>query len=221
MKYYIFFLLSIFISINSFNLRSTKQNYDSYVMSVIWVNGYCAINNCSSEVISKLEPNIFTIHGLWPSLKSGKMLEDCTTGVKIVEKTTRLYSDLKLSWPSFHGDYIDFWEHEYNKHGYCMSEENNWDNYENYFRIVNNLYLRKFKLLMLYAFNFDTSKKMITITQEEMNYRLQKVMTNANFKMLCTNGIIHELYFYLNKDYTPSTNSVFSSECKIGKLLFK
>ena len=220
MKYQLFILLCLSISINSFNLRETKQTYDSYVFALEWTNGYCKINKCNSE-IDKLEPNIFNIHGLWPSLKSGKMLNPCTSGVKIKEKKSQLFIDLRKYWPSFKGEYTDFWEHEYNKHGYCMVEEYKWEGYENYFQFVINLYLKEYKSLMISAFDNDTSRKMYTLTFDEMKQRIQKVIKKANFKMNCSGGYIYEFYFYLNKDFTPSTNSKFSGNCKSGIFLFR
>ena len=94
MKYHIFLILTLLISINSFNLRATKQTYDSYVLALEWVNGYCQVNDCGT-VPDNLERNIFTIHGLWPSLKSGKMLNACTSGIKIKEKQSQLFTDLR------------------------------------------------------------------------------------------------------------------------------
>ena len=220
MKYFLFLLFSFFLSINSFNLRSTKQSYDSYVFALEWTNGYCQINTCTSNV-DELEPNIFNIHGLWPSLKSGKLLNPCTSGVKIKEKESQLFIDLRKYWPSFKGKYVDFWEHEYNKHGYCMVEENNWKGFEDYFKFVIDLYLSGYKDLIKKAFENNTNRKLYTITFDDMKQRIQKIIKKANFKMNCAGGFIYEFYFYLNKDFTPSTNSKYSDCCQSGKLVFK
>ena len=55
-------LLILFISTYTFNLRQTKQNYDSYVMAVQWSNGYCQVNNCGSKA-DHVYKNKMTIHG--------------------------------------------------------------------------------------------------------------------------------------------------------------
>ena len=221
MKYYIFLQLCLFISINSFNLRSTKQNYDSYVMSLYWVNGYCKAYNCSNPDLDKLDPNILTIHGLWPSLKNGKMLNDCTSGVKIKETDKILFSELKKSWTTFYGTYTDFWEHEYNKHGYCMVEEYNWDGYEDYFRFTHNLYINYYKNIILRAFNYNSISRIITVSKNILQDRLRKIMRNATIKMICKDHYITEIYFYLNKDFTSSRSSSFSDDCLVGNLIFK
>ena len=64
--------------------------------------------------------------------------------IKIKETDNILFSELKKSWTTFYGTYIDFWEHEYNKHGFCMVEEYNWNGYEEYFK-----FLAKFELLFI------------------------------------------------------------------------
>ena len=221
MKYYIFLSLCLLISINSFNLRSTKQYYDSYVMSLYWVNGYCKEYNCTNPDLDKLEPNILTIHGLWPSLKSGKMLDPCTSGVKIEETDPELFAELKKSWTTFYGTYTDFWEHEYNKHGYCMVQEYNWDGYEDYFRFTNNLYKALFKNIIQQVYHYDSKSRVVTVYKELFQLRLRKIMKNATIKMLCKNWYITEIYFYLNKDFSASPDSSFSEDCKIGNLIFK
>ena len=113
MKNYL--LLILFISVYTFNLRQTKQDYDSYVMAVQWSNGYCQVNNCGSKA-DHVYKNKMTIHGLWPSLKSGKYLKECTSGITIVDDGSSLYKDMKQYWPTFSSNTNEyFWGHEYNK----------------------------------------------------------------------------------------------------------
>ena len=86
-------LLLAIVSAFSFNLRQTKQNYDSYVMAVQWPNGYCEAKNCGGKD-SVVPANTMTIHGLWPSLKSGNRLKECTSGVKIKDDSSSLFSSV-------------------------------------------------------------------------------------------------------------------------------
>ena len=216
MKTLILFIL--FTSIFSFNLRKTKQTYDSYVMAVQWVNGYCKINDCGNKA-NHVYKNTMTIHGLWPSLKSGKYLDTCTSGIIIEEDDSKLFDDLRQYWPSLNKPNTYFWEHEYNKHGFCMVEEYNWDGYEEYFEFVINLFLKDYKDLMIKAFP-NYSNKSIIITYDEMKEKIQKIIPNANFKMNCNKKFIYEFYFYLEKNFTPSVNSRFSDSCNSGILVF-
>ena len=220
MKIHIFALLLILSSIFSFNLRDTKQYYDSYVFAIQWPNTYCKINGCESY-LKNLETNIMNIHGLWPSMKNGASLKTCTSGVEIVESSSKLFSDMKKYWPSFKGSNVDFWTHEYNKHGYCMVEEFNWDDYEDYFKFVITLYLKDYKYLIQKAFSDRGTRQLYTITYEEMEKRIRAIIPNAVFKMNCSSGYIFEFYFYLEKDFTPSKDSQFANSCTSGKLIFK
>ena len=211
----LFQLLSI---IFSFNLRQTKQNYDSYVMAVQWPNGYCRANNCGKKA-DHIDKNTMTIHGLWPTLKSGKKLKTCTSGISIDDDDSQLFKDLKKYWPSFSNSNIDFWEHEFNKHGYCMTEEYEWDGYEEYFQFVLELFLKDYKDLIIKAFP-GYEKKMINISYEQMKEKIQKIIPDATFKMNCKSKYIYEFYFYLDKNYKPSVNSRFANSCNNAILVF-
>ena len=216
----ILFLILV-IDVFSFNLRQTKQDYDSYVMAVQWANGYCKANSCGSKA-DHVYKNTMTIHGLWPSLKSGKYLDDCTSGVTIKDDGSSLFTNMKQYWPSFSTTNTNeyFWEHEYNKHGYCMVEEYGWDGYEDYFEFVIDLYLKTYKNIITKAFP-NYSGKTVTLTYEQVVSAIQKVIPNATIKMNCKSNYITELYFYLEKNFTPSTKSVFSGTCTSGQLVFK
>lgn len=218
MKAYILFLL--FISAFSFNLRQTKQSYDSYVMAVQWANGYCSAKSCGDKA-ANVPKNTMTIHGLWPSLKSGTYLDDCTSGVDIVDDSSSLFTEMKIYWPSFSNTNEYFWGHEYNKHGYCMVEEKGWSGYEDYFTYVLNLHKSTYKDLIKSAYPSYSST---TVTVKYANFvtAIQKIIPNATINMKCSGGYITEFYFYLEKDCsTPSTSSKFTNSCSSGKLVFK
>ena len=219
MKFLLF--LSLTISIYTFNLRHAKQDYDSYVMAVQWSNGYCLANSCGSRA-DHVYKNTMTIHGLWPSLKSGKYLNDCTSGVSIEDDGSSLFTLMKQYWPSFNSNGNEyFWEHEYNKHGYCMVEEYGWDGYEEYFEfVINNVFLKTYKNLITQAFP-SYSSTTVTLTYEQMKAAIQKIIPNATFKMNCKSKYIYEIYFYLEKNFTPSTSSRFSNTCTSAQLVFK
>ena len=210
-------LVLLFISAFTFNLRQAKQNFDSYVMAVQWSNGYCLANSCGKKA-DHVYKNTMTIHGLWPSLKSGKQLSPCSSGVEVEEDGSELFKNMKQYWPSFAKSNKEFWEHEYNKHGYCMVEEYEWDGYEDYFEFVIDLHLKTYKDLIVNAF---PDQKNITITYDDFVSTIQKQIPNATLKMNCKSKYIYEVYFYLEKDFTPSTDSRFSNTCNSAKLIFK
>ena len=215
MKIELLILFIFFTSIYSFNLRETKQSYDSYVFALQWPNGICSIYNCQNK-LDRIEKNTLTIHGLWPTLINGKQLRDCTSGVIIKITNSELSHQMNRYWMSFQIDNEQFWSHEYNKHGYCMVEEKNWNNYENYFNSVINLY-KKYKNLIQRAFPNQTA----SYTYEEMIEKIRKVIPNATFRLNCKSGVITEFLFFLNKNFEPSTKSRFKNLCKSGQIIFK
>ena len=218
MKSYL--LLILLINVYSFNLRQAKQEYDSYVMAVQWSNGYCKANSCGSKA-DHVYTNKMTIHGLWPSLKSGKYLAECTSGVEIVDDGSSLFTDMKQYWPSFAKGNEAFWEHEYNKHGFCMVEEKGWSGYEEYFNFVLDLHKNTYNDLITNAFP-GYSGESVTVSYDNAKTAIRKIIPNATFKMNCKSGYIYEFYLYLEKDtVTPSTNSRFSNSCKSAELVFK
>ena len=210
-------LLLAISSAFSFNLRQTKQTYDSYVMAVQWPNGYCK-KGCGGKD-SVVPKNCMSIHGLWPSLKSGAMLNQCTNGVKVVDDGSSLFSNMKTYWPSFSKSNKDFWEHEYNKHGHCMVEEKGWSSYKDYFKYVIDYHIRVYKTLMTRAFPGKTGES--TVSYDDMVKNVRKVLPGAIINMKCTGGYISEFYFYLEKNMNPSPGSKFVNSCKSGKLYFK
>ena len=212
-------LLSLIVSIFTFNLRQAKQSYDSYVMAVQWSNGYCQLHNCE-EKADHIEKNTFTIHGLWPSLRNGKNMRPCTFGIEVYEDDSTLYDDMKKHWPSLQGPNENFWEHELNKHGYCMMEDYGWDDYEEYFLFVLDLFVTEYKNLLNKAFP-DLENITINVSYDDLKEKIQNIIPNATFQMKCKSDYITEFYFYLNKDFKPSVNSRFSNKCKFGKLVFK
>ena len=215
----ILILLSLIISIFTFNLRQAKQSYDSYVMAIQWSNGFCKLHNCQ-EKADNVDKNTFTIHGLWPSLKNGKMMRSCTFGIEVYEDDSLLFDDLRKNWPSLQGSNEDFWKHELNKHGYCMMEEYGWEDYEEYFQFVLDLFVKEYKNLFNKIFP-DLERTTINISYDDLKEKIQKIIPDATFKMKCKSDYITEFHFYLTKEFKPSVNSRFSNSCKFGKLVFK
>ena len=215
-----FLLLILLISVFSFNLRRAKQDYDSYVMAVQWSNGYCKVNSCGNKA-DHVYKNKMTIHGLWPSLKSGKYLNQCTNGVSIVDDGSPLFVEMRQYWPSFAKSNEDFWEHEYNKHGYCMVETKRWEGYGDYFSFVIDLHKSTYNDLITKAFP-QYSDTIPTLSYTEIKAAIQQIIPNATFKLNCKSKYLTEFQFYLEKDaVTPSTKSKFSNSCKNVKFIFK
>lgn len=116
-----------------------KQDYDMYVFCLQWGETMCQSKGGKCEERLAVVPlNQASIHGLWPSRQDGSMLADCNDGAEInIEKQTDF---MKTYWPSLTGPNQDFWNHEYNKHGYCYNEEIGDMDYTLYFDKVQSLF---------------------------------------------------------------------------------
>ena len=214
-------LLLSLLSLSLCNLRTintgmlleeeiNKQSYDIYVLAVQWSNGICAGKDCKGKEKS-FPLNEMSLHGLWPSLKSGKEMKPCTSGVEVVVDESELFKKMATYWGSLGMENKKFWEHEYNKHGYCMVEEKGLKGYRGYFEAVLDLFFeQRFNTLITRAFP-DKSETEITVTYSEMQAAIRKVYPNAVFKMNCNSGFITEFYFYLDKNYAP-VNAKFNAK---------
>ncbi|CAB4291452.1 unnamed protein product [Prunus armeniaca] len=69
-------------------------------------------------------PKIFTIHGLWPSNKSGYIGNCSGDNFNISVMTSDLVARLNDSWPSLKRskENLDFWKYQYNRHGKCSND---------------------------------------------------------------------------------------------------
>lgn len=69
----------------------------------------------------------FTIHGLWPDNCDGTYAQFCDPSREVgnaemlVESDPNLFRYMKKYWKDYQGNDSSLWEHEFNKHGTCMS----------------------------------------------------------------------------------------------------
>ncbi|KAM6593973.1 hypothetical protein CsatA_001676 [Cannabis sativa] len=81
-----------------------------------------------SKKDKKLVPNSFTIHGLWPQRKKGR-IPDCPTTPRfqpnLISKDTR--KELDRQWVALNPKLtnVEFWKHEWEKHGTCSNDQLN------------------------------------------------------------------------------------------------
>ena len=116
---FLFPLLSTIFLVNSENI------YNYYELAVQkW---------CSSD---------YMIHGLWPQINSTAYPEYCKP-VSYIEPNGSLLSDMNTYW---HKCDDTLWEHEWEKHGSCMQEQNGIDEFS-FFNTTLNLFLENSKML--------------------------------------------------------------------------
>lgn len=174
-------------------LQSTIPNgvttdYDCYVFSVQWGRTMCigAANSCL-EKLKKIPKNTLSIHGLWPSYRSGAKIPECNTGasVPIKDDGTSPFPDMRQYWPSLtaKGNEV-FWGHEYNKHGYCYSAVIQDYDYKKYFgkaiELYNNLDISN---LIVKAVGKNVGD--FSISYEDLFRRLAKVLGGNFFSFTC------------------------------------
>lgn len=65
--------------------------------------------------------NSFTIHGLWPSSRTGMGPANCSGPPFNMALIRNLTAELNTSWPNIFSNtrYDDFWNHEWDTHGKC------------------------------------------------------------------------------------------------------
>ncbi|ORX81000.1 RNase Sy [Basidiobolus meristosporus CBS 931.73] len=119
-------------------------SYGIIVLTQQWIPGYGP-------------KDAFTLHGLWPDTCSGAQgpSDGCdpsraytNVGQIVQGANSSLYDLMNVYWPSYNGDNGVFWEHEWGKHGTCVSTLDpdcygtNYQKYEDmldYFQTVLNL----------------------------------------------------------------------------------
>ena len=84
----------------------------------------------------------YMIHGLWPQINSTDYPEYCKT-VSYSKPVGTLLTDMDTYW---HACDDTLWEHEWEKHGSCVSVENNIDE-DTFFNTTLSLFLENYKLL--------------------------------------------------------------------------
>lgn len=64
----------------------------------------------------------FTVHGLWPNYLDGGWPQFCDHGDHLdPDQVADLLPEMRAEWPSFSTNDLEFWGHEWSKHGTCSS----------------------------------------------------------------------------------------------------
>jgi hypothetical protein len=117
----------------SMNAKTLLPHFDIYTFSIqrpcnyiIYLDIICGKIPETPDSITIV--NMFTIHGLWPSLKDGKPVERCLQEILDINftiKNKKLLGKMNKYWPSFtfKTNNNKFWKHELIKRGYCFSQD--------------------------------------------------------------------------------------------------
>jgi len=123
-------------------LRDGDPGFDMLLLVRTWPPTFCEQLKEQREECTARPLQEFTLHGLWPEYSSGGWPQYCSTSGKkdrngdegttneYLRKSTAVssYSNddsddgkIRCEWPSFHGSTLNFWDHEWDKHGTCAA----------------------------------------------------------------------------------------------------
>ena len=166
------------------------KNFDYFILTVLWNPSSCRIRGkeCYKKVKEK-ELNILMIHGLWPSYKTGKFTLWCNIGedIEILKFEGDLNKTMNDYWLGVYETNKIFWEHEYNKHGYCYNQRYNYDvnNYAEYFQKTVNLYFKYNLSNLLTEFYPDILAGIRNLSKIDMAEKLDEKFGKGTYAMTC------------------------------------
>ncbi|KAL9018708.1 MAG: hypothetical protein Q9185_004022 [Variospora sp. 1 TL-2023] len=181
--------------------------------------------------------NSWTVHGLWPDRCDGTYEQYCdpsreydnVTAIISAAGKTDLLSYMNTYWKDYQGDDEDFWEHEWDKHGTCIStlEPGCYSDHTPQEEVV--AYFQKtvdlFKTLDSYAFLADAKilpSTTATYSAKEIEKALAKPR-KVDVTIQCNkNGELDEIWYFYNVrgslqsgEFVPSDPGSHSSHSNI------
>jgi ribonuclease T2 len=123
--------------------RDGDPGFDLLLLVRTWPPTFCEQLREQREECTAPPLQEFTLHGLWPEYSSGGWPQYCSRAGKndrkgyesetgeFLRKTAATSSyrndddidggKVRCEWPSFHGSTLNFWDHEWDKHGTCAA----------------------------------------------------------------------------------------------------
>uniref|UniRef100_A0A1D1Z8R6 Extracellular ribonuclease LE n=1 Tax=Anthurium amnicola TaxID=1678845 RepID=A0A1D1Z8R6_9ARAE len=101
----------------------TAQDFDFFYFVMQWPGSYCDTKqSCCYPTTGKPAAD-FGIHGLWPNYNDGSYPSNCDPDSPFdASKIQDLIGRMQSDWPTLacpSGSGLQFWEHEWEKHGTC------------------------------------------------------------------------------------------------------
>lgn len=173
------------------------------------------------DKIRTIPKNIFTLHGLWPSLRDGRRLPECNSGQKIsVDIHTKdLLEKMNTYWLSYTSPNEHFWDHEYNTHGYCYTEKEKEKNPEAFFSFTMDLF-EKLDLDDLIIKTFGDQTGEIKFDYEDLQQHLDSHLQGLRYQFDChyVSGkqYLQEIRFLFDLELNP-VEATLHSQCDKAK----
>ena len=154
----------------------------------------------------------WTVHGLWPDWCDGSYPANCDqsreysniSDILTAKGGESTLTEMEKYWKDYEGDDESFWEHEWSKHGTCVStlEPDCYTDYEateeavDYFQRT----MALFKSLPTYKWLDDagiTPSESETYTADEIEKALEKAH-GAPVTISCKGGELNEVWYLFN-----------------------
>ena len=204
--------------------KPVYEKFEFYVLTALWNPSSCRQRGkeCYKKVKEK-ELNILMIHGLWPSYWTGKFPQWCNIGedVEILEFEGDLNKTMNDYWLGVYETNKIFWEHEYNKHGYCYNQRYGYDvnNYAEYFQKTVDLYFKYNLTHLLTEFYPDILPGIRNLSQVEMAEKLEEKYGKGNFAISCFGYEgqywLYEIRLKLDIDFQLTNKGKTNDNCPV------
>ena len=161
------------------------------------------------------------VHGLWPSYKTGKFPQWCNIGedIQIEDIPDDLNYNMTNYWIGTYETNEIFWNHEYNKHGYCYNQysEQNVTNYSFYFQRVMDIYFHynlKDFLNEIYPGMFAGDKK---LNKTYISLKLEEKYGRGTYSLSCLKYgniyLLYEIRLKLDMNFQLTTDGKTTDNC--------
>ena len=203
------------------------DSYDIYVLAVQWGSTLCLTKGQTCyEKLKQIPTHSMSIHGLWPSLSTGATLPDCNQGteIEVIDNSSETFLKMRSYWPSLTGANNEFWDHEYNKHGYCYNLKYGIDeeNYEFYFKKVLDIFFKLEINSLIIDLAGDAEDGEYVLPDEFKELMDNKFGANT-YSLRCTKYggyyYLQEIRFRLDLDFNLTTKGKSQTSCPNGQYI--
>ncbi|XP_028804924.1 ribonuclease 1-like [Neltuma alba] len=120
---FFFMNISLVLLLQNLSVLCVSQDFDFFYFVQQWPGSYCDTQkSCCYPTTGKPEAD-FGIHGLWPNYNDGSYPSNCDSSNSFKQsEISDLTNSLQKDWPTLacpSGNGIQFWSHEWEKHGTC------------------------------------------------------------------------------------------------------
>ena len=224
-------LISIPIGIYVSSIVKTfPQTYDCIILTMFWTPTSCETKyyknyECYQTIKNLSIDKYFTIHGVWPSNKTGIIPPDCNKDVDEFvtpnfDSDPELKDKLEHYWPGLYTNNTYLWGHEYNKHGYCYMKRNylNFlDDYKMYFEKSVNLFEQGYRDLMEDI--LPDSRGVYNVSKAKfrnmLKYSKLKLTDYETYALKCDKktNLLKEIYFIFDLNYNRIRQDTHQENC--------